>query len=99
MIKKISDISFCNISLDKYKNDIDNINNMFDNLMKDRKIKKAYKKILKLKEKNKIKFGYNHVKEYLSDYEEISDYSFKQIDMNNKKYTSKKDYKIMDVFC
>lgn len=38
-----------NISLDEFKDEIDNINNLFENLMKDKKIKKIYNKIIKLR--------------------------------------------------
>lgn len=71
-------ISFDNISLDEFKNEIDNINNMFKNLMKDKKIKKTYNKILKLKEKENKKITYNCIKNYKG-------YSLK---VNNDKKTS-----------
>lgn len=49
MNKHIENISFNDISLDEFKDEIDNINNLFENLMKDKKIKKIYNKIIKLR--------------------------------------------------
>lgn len=63
MTKKFENFSFDNISLDEFKDDIDDINNMFNDLMNDRKIKKIYNKVKKIRDKeNEIKrVTYNRV--------------------------------------
>ena len=61
MTKKFENFSFNKLSLDEFKEDVDKINNMFDELMKDKKIKKIYKKMQKLEEKDIKKISYNHI--------------------------------------
>lgn len=63
MNKKFRDFSFDNVSFENIKDDIDNINNMFDDLMNDSKIKKIYNKIKKIEEKDIQKISYNNVNE------------------------------------
>ncbi len=66
MSRKFENFSFDNISLDEFKDDIDDINNTFNDLMKDRKIKKIYNKVKKIRDKeNEIeRVTYNRVNDY-----------------------------------
>lgn len=63
MSRKFENFSFDNISLDEFKEDIDDINNMFNDLMNDRKIKKIYNKVKKIrdKENERVRVSYNRV--------------------------------------
>lgn len=61
MTKNFDNFSFDKLSLDEFKDDINNINNMFDELMKDKKIKKIYNRMKKLDEKDIDKISYNHI--------------------------------------
>lgn len=66
MNRNIEDISFDDIPEGKYEKSVNEINNMLDNLLKDKKIRKAYQKILKMKEKENNKITYNTVNNFQS---------------------------------
>lgn len=81
MTKKFENFSFNKLTLDEFKEDVDKINNMFDELMKDKKIKKIYKKMKKLEEKDIKKISYNHIN-YDSGFD-LKIMKKKKINLNN----------------
>lgn len=60
-MKKIEDIEFENNIKEIYKNEIAEINSVYEELEKDKNVQKVYKKFLKRKEKENLKFNYNQM--------------------------------------
>lgn len=60
MKNNLENITFDNISLDEYKDDIEKINLMFLKLENDKSVQKAYKKYIK--NKKKYECNYNQLK-------------------------------------
>ena len=83
-MKKIEEIVFNENLSGKYKNEIEEINDLCEKLDNDKSIQRLYKKYLKTKKKRK--FNYNEFDTTLTNKREISNSSLKMKVSNKENY-------------
>ena len=85
-MKRIEDIEFENNIKEIYKNEIKEINSIYEELEKDKNVQKVYRKFLKRKEKENLKFNYNQINKTMNTNNLVKSDTKKFVILDNSDY-------------